>query len=421
MIKVAELFAGVGGFRLGLEGVTDEKGDTPFKVIWSNQWEPSTKRQHANEVYSYRFNGGAIHSESDIGEVLTDDIPDHDMLVGGFPCQDYSVATTLRSSKGLQGPKGILWWQIERILREKGDKKPKYLFLENVDRLLKSPASQRGRDFAILLASLADLGYFVEWRVINAADYGFPQRRRRVFILGYHSSTNIANSMRASGLKDWVDSEGIFQASFPATYQWNMDIVEKRIQGDLKRITETFNIEKSNSLSPFLTAGAMMDRQFVSCKYDANFNGPFETLADIIEPLSTIPEEYLVGHEVIPKWKAHKGAKRIEKVNKQGYKYTFSEGNMSFPDPIDKPSRTIITSEGGATPSRFKHIIEQEGQLRRLTPLELERLNGFPDNHTKLDGITDNKRAFFMGNALVVGVIQRIAHRLDKVLRNKIA
>src|ERR1700739_2931070 len=173
-LKVIELFAGVGGFRIGLEKASKE-----YNVVWSNQWEPSTKKQDASEIYVKRF-GSKGHSNKDIANVATKDIPDHDLLVGGFPCQDYSVATTLKNSKGLQGKKGVLWWQIHRILSEK-KKKPKYLFLENVDRLLKSPATQRGRDFAVMLASLSDLGYIVEWRIINAADYGMPQRRRRVF------------------------------------------------------------------------------------------------------------------------------------------------------------------------------------------------------------------------------------------------
>ena len=87
---------------------------------------------------------------------------------------------------------------------------------------------------------------------------------------------------------------------------------------------------------------------------------------------------------------------------------------MSFPDSLEKPSRTIITGEGGQAPSRFKHVIKQRNKYRRLTPVELERLNMFPDNHTKLDGITDSKRAFFMGNALVVGVIEKIGNTLLK-------
>ena len=95
-----------------------------------------------------------------------------------------------------------------------------------------------------------------------------------------------------------------------------------------------------------------------------------------------------------------------------GYEYIFSEGAMSCPDPLDRPSRTVITGEGGASPSRTKHIIKQGRTWRRLTPVELERLNMFPDNHTELNEVSDGRRAFFMGNALVVGVIERIGTAL---------
>ena len=193
------MFAGVGGFRLGLEGW---QGKAPcsnyrfplrapneggYEVVWSNQWEPSTKRQHANEVYENRW-PDAGHCGDDIGTVATKDIPDHDMLVGGFPCQDYSVATTLKNSKGLKGKKGVLWWEIERIISEKGRKAPRYVFLENVDRLLKSPpANVAGTSPSFWPHSRTSTT--PEWRVINAGDYGMPQRRRRVFIMGYRKGT----------------------------------------------------------------------------------------------------------------------------------------------------------------------------------------------------------------------------------------
>ena len=187
-IKVVELFAGVGGFRIGLEGKPTSTAGKPkskkksaYEIVWSNQWEPSTKRQHASMVYESQW-GTDHHSNEDIATVDIKEVPNHDLLVGGFPCQDYSVATTLKNSKGLIGKKGVLWWQIHPILSTK-KRPPKYLFLENVDRLLKSPSKQRGRDFAIMLSSLNELGYAVEWRVINAAEYGMPQRRRRVFFL----------------------------------------------------------------------------------------------------------------------------------------------------------------------------------------------------------------------------------------------
>ena len=134
-VRVIELFAGVGGFRVGL----DRADADFFKTIWANQWEPATKVQHAAMVYEKNFGRGSVVND-DINQVKTEDIPDHDMLVGGFPCQDYSVATTLKRSGGIEGKKGVLWWSIYRILKEKGENRPAVVFLENVDRLLLSPA-----------------------------------------------------------------------------------------------------------------------------------------------------------------------------------------------------------------------------------------------------------------------------------------
>ena len=205
VVRVAELFAGVGGFRLGLEQASN--ASARFEVVFSNQWEPSRKRQHASEVYVARF-GAEDHVNANIAEIPTDHIPDHDLLVGGFPCQDYSVASTLQRSGGLLGKKGVLWWQIHRILSEK-KKRPGMLLLENVDRLLVSPAGQRGRDFAVMLRSLADLGYAVEWRVINAADYGMPQRRRRVFIVGHHRNSPGYAGFCAAEPEDRLNRSGV--------------------------------------------------------------------------------------------------------------------------------------------------------------------------------------------------------------------
>ena len=254
-IKVVELFAGVGGFRIGLEGYPREK-TSKYEVVWSNQWEPSTKTQHANMVYEARW-PEANHNGNNIGEVIESDfnaIPDHDMLVGGFPCQDYSVATTLRNSKGLRGKKGVLWWSIEAILRRKGDKRPKYLMLENVDRLLKSPAKQRGRDFAIMLSSLNNLGYAVEWRVINAAEYGMPQRRRRVFIMGYREGTPEYNRMVSNSKReDWILHEGVIANAFPVKEEFTPARFGE-IDGDLEKISKRFNAKGGDS--PFFELGS---------------------------------------------------------------------------------------------------------------------------------------------------------------------
>ena len=402
-MKVAELFAGVGGFRLGLE-------KSNYEIVWSNQWEPSTKTQHASKVYEERF-GKENHSNEDINEVVTrnvEEIPDHDLLVGGFPCQDYSVATTLHNSKGLKGKKGVLWWSIHKILENKKNK-PKYLFLENVDRLLKSPAKQRGRDFAVMLQSLNDLGYAVEWRVINAAEYGMPQRRRRVFFIGYHKSTEIYKRLQKSKKINWLTEEGTISKAFPVVKTNSIQEVE--LKGDLVEITNNFN--KGGKLSPFQNTGLLIKGKVYTTKTEPNYDGEKIVLADVLQNGEVTPE-FFIDENDKPKWEYLKGAKTIERKSPDGFVYKYSEGGMIYPDALDNASRTIITGEGGKSPSRFKHVIVSDRGLRRLTPIELERLNMFPDNHTKIDGITDTKRAFFMGNALVVGVIEKIGEELYK-------
>ncbi|WP_299318246.1 DNA (cytosine-5-)-methyltransferase [uncultured Maribacter sp.] len=403
-LKVIELFAGVGGFRLGLEDTEN------YEVVWSNQFEPSTKAQHASTVYEARF-GHENHRNEDISEVPTKEIPDADILVGGFPCQDYSVAATLNNSKGLIGKKGVLWWSIHRILSEKKNP-PKYLFLENVDRLLKSPSTQRGRDFAIMLKSLDDLGYAVEWRVINAADYGMPQRRRRIFFLGYHKSTPLYKKFKKATAEEWIFEKGTIATAFPIS-STSSKMISFDITDDLVSLSESFNL--GEKLSPFQNTGVFIKGKVYTSKTTASYIGKRTVLADVLQQ-EKIPEEFYIPEEEHDKWYYLKGSKKETRTSKSGFAYHYNEGSMIFPDALDNASRTIITGEGGKSASRFKHVINTKEGLRRLTPVELERLNMFPDNHTLLEGISNTKRAFFMGNALVVGVVKKIGEVLsDKI------
>lgn len=408
-IKVVELFAGVGGFRIGLEGASDT-----YETIWNNQWEPSTRHQDASLVYQARF-GRKGHSNKDINLVQTKDIPDHDLLVGGFPCQDYSVAATLSKSGGIEGKKGVLWWQIYRILDEKGDKRPQYIFFENVDRLLNSPATQRGRDFAIILASLADLGYIVEWRIINAADYGMPQRRRRTYIVGYLKTSIVAEKIER--IEDWVEYDGVMAKAFEFKPKANT-VSAFEIEGTIQEVSAEFNKGKKDC--PFGNAGIMMNRHVYSVDAEPVYDGPRQTLGGNLVDENMVPEDFFITEEELPKWEYEKGAKKIERVSKEGYQYTFSEGGMAFPDYLDQPSRTIITGEGGSAPSRFKHVVKtKSGRYRRLLPIELERMNMFPDNHTYHPEVSDGRRAFLMGNALVCGVIEAIGKSLYQAIFDK--
>ena len=417
-IKVAELFAGVGGFRIGLEGWQGKSASSKYKenfnssyeVVWSNQWEPLTKSQPASDIYAARW-GEKNHSNEDIAEVEIKSIPNFDMLVGGFPCQDYSVATTLKNSKGLIGKKGVLWWSIYRILNEV-KKKPDYLLLENVDRLLISPSKQRGRDFAIILQSLNSLGYAVEWRVINAADYGMPQRRRRVFIFAYHKSSPIYKKyLKDKNPYKWIVKNGVIAKAFRVRQSKENELElfpHIEIKGDLADVTKNFNKERGTK-SIFENSGMMINRRVWTTKTEPNYEGDYQILKDILVSHNEVNQEFYLGED-LEKWEYLKGAKKEKRKKSNGEVFYYTEGPMKFPDSLDRAARTIITSEGGSTPSRFKHVIKRYGKYRRLTPVELERANMFPDNHTAL--ASDTKRSFFMGNALVVGVIEGLGKAL---------
>ncbi len=403
--RVVELFAGVGGFRLGME-------PHGFRTVWANQWEPSTRKQHAFDCYVTRFGASPAHVNQDLERVMDaaeagrTEIPDHEVLVGGFPCQDYSVARTLDQALGLEGRKGVLWWQIHRLVTMK---RPPFLFLENVDRLLKSPAGQRGRDFAVMLVTLANLGYEAEWRVVNAADYGFPQKRRRVYLVA-----RLAGEEPRDPLE--VLHRGTLGRALPVAESPLAQLFESFvIEGDPAEVTESFGARRGET--PFRSVGYMSHRRVWTLDLVPTWDGPRTTLGDVLESTDDVPDAYLVPERQLASWRYLKGAKREQRVHKgSGTPYEYAEGAIPFPDPIDGPSRTILTAEGGATPSRFKHVVATtDGRYRRLTPRELERLNGFPDDWTDT-GMPEGRRAFMMGNALVVGVVDRIAAELARDL-----
>lgn len=415
-IEVAELFAGVGGFRLGLDGYSDPnhpefkmEAAGPFKTVWANQWEPpgTESKQFAWRCYEERFGAGSCVNE-DINKVLDEyeagerTIPDFGMLVGGFPCQDYSVAKPLNMAKGIEGKKGVLWWDIYRMIHLK---QPKYLLLENVDRLLKSPVKQRGRDFAIILSCLAEEGYSIEWRVINAAEYGMPQKRRRVYIYGELTEDEW-------DLESRIKQDGIMAKAFPITEKVTA-ITSVDVAADPYEISQHFGVGKK--LSPFQNAGAMQKGQVMTCKVEPVFDGEATTLANIVVPDSEVPPEFFISEEDLPKWKRMREAKKEPRTTAAGFTYMYTEGAMAWPDPLDRPARTILTGEGGKGASRTKHAVMGDSErIRRLVPDELDMIQMFPKGWTDT-GMTDGQRAFCMGNALVV----EIPHRIGKEMANR--
>lgn len=400
---VCELFAGVGGFRLGLDRL-----GSGWKTTWFSQWEPGAKTQWAHECYVKHFGdspdvNGEYHTGEDIGTVEKENIPDHSLLVGGFPCQDYSVAHTLASAKGIEGKKGVLWWQIRDTIIAK---KPPFCLLENVDRLLKSPAKQRGRDFGVILACLAEQGYSAEWRVVNAAQYGAAQRRRRIFIFAYRNDTEYGKKMSTVSAEDVIAKDGFMAKAFPVSEI--SPVSTTGIQEDIVEVSDDFAFS-------FLRAGYMRDRKIYTTEVSEIEEKPV-LLGEILQ--KNVDEKYYISTEKMPKWTYLKGAKKIPRVAANGHEYTFSEGPVAFPDPWDRPGRTMLTSE--STLNRSTHVVSDPGtgRLRLLTPIEAERLQGFDDDWTN-SGMPDRMRYFCMGNALVVPMITRMGAVLNGIIESE--
>lgn len=397
---ICELFAGVGGFRLGFDRLASD-----WQTVWFSQWEPGKKAQWAHDCYVQHYGdspdiNGEYHTGEDISTVEKKNIPDHMLLVGGFPCQDYSVAHTLASSKGIDGKKGVLWWQIRDTLIAK---KPPFCLLENVDRLLKSPAKQRGRDFGVILACFAELGYSVEWRVVNAALYGAAQRRRRTFIFAYkNDDTQYGQNMKNISAEDIIKAQGFMAKVFPITD--TEDFKKTTIGTDIVEVSDEFSF-------PFENSGYMTNGEITTVKVIEKAEKPI-TLGEILQEEADL--KYFIPTDKMSKWSYLKGSKKINRTAANGHQYVFSEGPVAFPDPWDRPGRTMLTSE--STLNRSTHVVadRKTGNLRLLTPVEAERLQGFDDDWTNT-GMPDRMRYFCMGNALVVPMITRMGRVLDHI------
>ena len=420
---VIELFAGVGGFRVGLNRITEigtngnavENG--PWRFVWANQWEPSTKTQHAFNCYKTRFGVSEKDSEisnEDITQVEKKMIPDHTLLTGGFPCQDYSVARSLKNEKGIEGKKGVLWWQINDILQTK---RPSFVLLENVDRLLKAPARQRGQAFGIILRCFCDAGYGVQWRVINAADYGHPQRRRRVFIFAFRNTTKFYAKIATATKKpeeaeDAILNRMMFSAGFPCVLAKKGSVrildIGKKSYPDLVDVSSSFS-------APFENAGFCLDYRVFSEKVLPAFDGPVKTLGECLD-CDNVPNYCYQPNE--EKFRYLKGGKRIKRMAKSGHEYTYSEGRIPFPDILERAGRTMLTSEG--TTNRSTHYILDpiSKKFRILTPVECERMNEFPDNWTD-SGMPAKKRYFMMGNSLVTGLIRTMGDEIERIVEEE--
>lgn len=342
----------------------------------------------------------------------------------------------------------MLWWSIREILEAK---RPPFVLLENVDRLIKSPAKQRGRDFGVILACFRDEGYTVEWRVINAADYGYQQRRRRIFIFAYKNNTQYALNLNGdmnfqdvelnrNGIQRVLSTDGFFATVFSVAAVDAKKIKIEELPTGLGELSEQFSFEFENT-------GIMKDGIIYTAKTIPSYDGKQITLGDIMDT-GDVDEQYFVPEnklyytypeiqhsdetkERLPMeqrhtWQYIKGAKKLLRKTADGHEYVFSEGAIPMIDEYDKPARTMLTSEGSF--SRSTHIVKDKktGRIRLLTPTETERIQGFPTNHTQkclvkgeVIEMPVKKRRFMMGNALVVDLIRDMEKVLSEIFEQE--
>ena len=316
-MRVVELFAGVGGFRLGLERNGHE-------IVYANEWD-----KFAAQTYNKNF-GGQIDTRS-ITDVRAEDIPKHDLICGGFPCQAFSVAG---KRKGFDETRGTLFFEIMRIAQHH---RTPYLFLENVKGLL---SHDSGRTFETILRTMDELGYDCQWQVLNSKDFGVPQNRERVFIIGH------LRGVPRPQVFPITQDDGVAPRPRPKT--------EAKAQ-----ISNTIRAKAGGG------RGDIEDAYVIANTLTASTGGPD---AD------------------------------------DGYLYDLkAKGSNTRRGGVSKELVGTLDTDG------WKGT-DHGGQLRRLTPVEYERLQGFPDNWTS--GVSDTQRYKQMGNAVTVNVIEAIASKL---------
>lgn len=373
-IRFVDLFAGVGGFHKGLEQANQsdrasfkEQGSNEqdlqqgrnfsnnrhkklwgkhsknFKCIWACEWD-----RYAAKVYKKRFSQTPLETK-DIRLVKTNSIPKADLLCAGFPCQAFSLAG---KRKGFEEARGTLFYEICRIAKAK---RVPYLLLENVKGLL---SAQEGEAFRIVLDSLDELGYVLQWQVLNSKDFGVPQNRERVFVVG-------------------CLGEKRFRQVFPI--KESDKGIGKYAQKETSRtITKRFSKGVGNTESRVIDVLINEDGR----RFDSVSEVLAEYNKDRIQEFPIVSKHFGTGGGNVPLVLANA-------VTPDAY---LARGER---ERID--GKAVLTSM-------------HKRRIRRYTPVECERLQGFPDNWTK--GLSDTQRYKCMGNAVTVNVVEAVGRRM---------
>lgn len=374
-LRVFSMFTGIGGFEVGLTN-----SNLAYEMVGFSEVD-----KYAIQIYNKHFKG--IKNYGDATTINETKLPNFDLLVGGFPCQAFSMAG---KRKGFNDTRGTLFFDIARILSEK---KPKYFILENVKGLL---SHDKGRTLQTIFGVLSDLGYEYQWEVLNSKNFGVPQNRERVYIVGHLRGTSRPQVFPIEGFSEKSNSKdksNLKQIGNIDTKGHNS--IWGRVY-DSQGISSTINAHGGGlgaktglyQVGAKLRAGNIILKDISSC-LDANYHKGFDN------------------------YRHRTGAIKIQvrEATKKGYAVA-EEGdsiNLSVPNSNTRRGRVGKQIAQTIDTGMQQHTL-QDSQIRRLTPRECERLQGFPDDWT--EGISDTQRYKCLGNAVTTNVITAIINRL---------
>ncbi|WP_032118903.1 DNA (cytosine-5-)-methyltransferase [Clostridium celatum] len=418
-MRFVDFFAGIGGFRKGLE-------QSGHKCVFSCEIDNNARKSYS-----------AIHNvvdevfANDIKNVDITTIPEYDIFCGGFPCQPFSRAGRREGFNDLD--KGNLFFDVINIVRQT---RPRIVFLENVKGLLTAGEKDyvenedgtkrtievdKGCTFKRILEEFNNIGYDVEWQLINSADY-IAHKRERVYIIAYRRDNDIFRRIFPirSEIKELVINET--NNNLYSMYSDFESYVDKKSIKKFKLIEDkiyTIKNETPNSLeqdleeykfttvSPWGHWGIMINGNCVACKlkYKNNINFP---LRDMLQPDNTVDSKYILSDSEVEKQRHAKSAKVWEKSGNK-------MGNMAFPDNLDKPSRTLTANSSGREMMVIGFEVDGVQKFRKLTSLEYWKLQGFSEddyNRAVEAGVPETQLKKQAGNAVTVNVIREIGNRL---------
>ena len=400
MIKIFSMFSGVGGFELGFQQANLQTQVVGFCEI----------DKYASQILETKFKG--IKNYGDATTIDETKLPNFDILVGGFPCQAFSMAG---KRKGFDEARGTLFFDVARILAHK---KPRNFILENVKGLL---SHNKGKTFETILGILSDLGYIVEWELLNSKNYGVPQSRERMYIVGHlrgQSRPKVFSFREGNGVSETSrkkERERSSQVSSTITSNYKRGTHAMGEQYILEPKELTKNLGQGQRV--YSTNGAS-----VSIKAGGGGQGGKTGLYKIPQATKQGYEWADLGDSV--NLQNLKSKTRRGRVGKQ-IAQTLDTGNQQYTivQATITPSRKNKSQNG----RRFKDneepmftltqndvhgVMHNKTQIRRLTPIECERLQGFPDNWTK--GLSDTQRYKCMGNAVTTNVVEWVVTQLYK-------